>query len=60
MADINPDELVVLGEGTCYSGNKLYIPKTVLNFLNLNVTDKVEYYIIMDPNHKDKVVLKKV
>ena len=60
MADIKSEELVRLGEGPYYRvGYKLYIPKNVVDFLELKEKDKVAYFIVLDPKYRDLIVLKK-
>jgi bifunctional DNA-binding transcriptional regulator/antitoxin component of YhaV-PrlF toxin-antitoxin module len=51
--------LVKLGEGPVYGGYKIYVPKTVFDHLKLKPKDKVEYFLILDPNHKDLIIIKK-
>ena len=59
MVEIADEELVRLGEGPCHVGNKLYVPKTVMEYLKLAPKDKVEYSLILDPKYRDLIVIKK-
>ena len=59
MVEITPKDLVKLGYGPCHVGNKLYVPKTVIEHLELEPQEKVDYFIILDPEYRDLVVIKK-
>jgi len=59
MVDIKTEELVKLGEGPVYEGYKIYVPKTVFDHLKLKPKDKVEYFLILDPNYRDLILIKK-
>lgn len=59
MVEIAPEDLVRLGEGPCHVGNKLYVPKTVMEHLKLAPKDKVEYFLLLDPKYRELIVIKK-
>ena len=59
MADIDRKELDDIGKGSLFKHNKLYIPARVARHLGLNVDDEVIYYQILDPNHRNIIVIEK-
>ncbi|MGD0449933.1 MAG: hypothetical protein ABSA79_02615 [Candidatus Bathyarchaeia archaeon] len=59
MVTIAPNELKSIGTGKLYSNNKLYIPASVVDHLELGVNQDIEYFQILDPNYQDYIVIKK-
>lgn len=59
MADIKNEELVYLGEGPCFKDYKVYMPKSVYDYLKLSAQEKLEYFQIFDLKYKEMVVIKK-
>ena len=53
-------ELNKLGIGRIHFGQKLYLPKNVMTYLELEEKDQVEYYQILHPDYKNIVIIKKI
>ena len=59
MASIDPGELNKIGQGTLFASYKMYFPKRVAEYLGLEEKDEVTYYQVLDPEHRDIVIIKK-
>ena len=59
MVSIDPSELNKLGRGNLFASYKMYFPKRVAEYLELQQKDEVTYYQILDPKFRDVIIIKK-